>query len=232
MAVEDRPGSLALRDTASGDVFAPTNEVPDDQPGYHSARLDLGELPGAAEATYDVVLVPSGGRTPKPVWSPLRAAPRLRPADDGATQYLLVRTDDGMLQVRRERAEPAAELRAVQVVDEGLRLTIAGTGSTVAMLADGEPIATFPTRAGDPDTLTATIDAGSVPPPRETPTQVVIGEPEAWLPIRRRANSLAEPGKGAPLPSITDESGRERLRLRWSPHALLLARPLDPEAVP
>jgi hypothetical protein len=232
VAVDDRPGSLALRDTASGDVVAPTNEVPDDQPGYRSARLDLDELPGDAEAAYDVVLVPSGGRSPKPVWSPPLAAPRPRPVDAGGTQYRLARTDDGMLQVRRERAEPAAVLRAVQVVDDGLRLTISGTGSTVALLADGEPIATFPTTAADTDMLTATIDVGSVSPPRETPTQVVIGEPEAWLPIRRRANDLAEPGKAAPLPSITDESGRERLRLRWSPRALLLARPLDPETAP
>jgi hypothetical protein len=232
LAIEERPGSLALRDAGSGDVVAPENEVTDDQPGYRSARLELGELPGDAEATYDVVLVPSGGRSPKPVWSPPLAVPPPRPAEDGRTQYRLARTDAGMLQVLRERAEEAAELRAVRVVEDGLRLIVAGTGSTLALLADGEPIATFPTspdEAGRADTVGVTIDTGSVPPPREQPAQVAIGEPGAWVPIRRRASDLAEPGRGAPLPSITDQAGRDRLRLRWSPRALLLARPLDPE---
>ena len=85
LAVDAAPGSLALRDTGSGDVIAPENEVPaDDQPGYRAARVDLAQLPGDAEATYDVVVVPARNSTPKPVWSePLTAPCRPPPRTAG-----------------------------------------------------------------------------------------------------------------------------------------------------
>ena len=230
VAVDDAPGSLALRDTGSGDVIAPENEVPaDDQPGYRAARVDLAQLPGDTDASYDVVLVPARNTTPRQVWSGPLTAPLPRPAEDGHTQWRLGRTDEGLLQVHRGAVEVAAELRTVEVSDDGLRLTITGVGSTLALLADDEPVLTLPL-AADGDLLTVTIDAASLPDPADQPAQVVIGEPGAWLPVRRRANDLAEPGRGAPLPALVDEDDTERLRLRWSPRALLLARVLDPEA--
>ncbi len=101
-------------------MIAPENEVPaDDQPGYRAARLDLAQLPGDADATYDVVLVPARNSTPKPVWSGPLGAPRPRPAEDGRTQWRLGRTDEGLLQVHRGAVEEAAELRSVEVSDEG-----------------------------------------------------------------------------------------------------------------
>ncbi len=230
LAVDAAPGSLALRDTGSGDVIAPENEVSaDDQPGYRATRVDLAQLPGDAGATYDVVLVPARNSTPKQVWSPPLTAPWPRPAEDGHTEWRLGCTDEGLLQVHRGAVEEAAELRTVEVNDEGLRLTITGVGSTLALLADDEPVLTLPLTA-EGDLLTVTIDAGSLPDPADQPAEVVIGEPDAWLPVRRRANDLAEPGRGAPLPVLVDDDDRERLRLRWSPRALLLARVLDPEA--
>ena len=75
-----------------------------------------------------------------------------------------------------------------------------------------------------------TLRTASLPEPSEQAYRVGIGEPGAWLPVRRRDNDLAEPGRGAPLPALVDEKDRERLRLRWSPSALLVARVLDPEA--
>ncbi|HWM73377.1 MAG TPA: hypothetical protein VNQ53_06540 [Nocardioides sp.] len=229
LAIDDAPGSLALRDTASGDVIAPENEVPaDDQPGYRAARVDLAQLPGDAEATYDVVLVPARNSTPKPVRSEPLTAPRPRPAADGRTQWRLDRTDDGLLQVHRGVVEEAVELRSIEVSDDGLRMTMAGAGGTLALLADDETVLTLPLTPAD-DLLTVTIDAASLPDPADQPAQVVVGEPGAWLPVRRRANDLAEPGRGAPLPALVDQDDRERLRLRWSPRALLLARVLDPE---
>ncbi|HET9423111.1 MAG TPA: hypothetical protein VFO49_18375 [Nocardioides sp.] len=225
LAVDDAPGSLALRDTASGDVIAPENEVPaDDQPGYRAARLDLAQLPGDAEATYDVVLVPARNSTPKPVWSRPLGGVRPRPAEDGRTQWRLGRTDQGLLQVHRGEVDDAAELRAVEAGDDGLRLTLAGTGSTLALLADDEVVLTLPVEGS-----TVTLGTASLPQPREQPYQVVVGEAGSWLPVRRRANDLAEPGRGAPLPALVDEGDKERLRLRWSPKALLVARVLDPE---
>jgi hypothetical protein len=225
LAVDDAPGSLALRDTGSGDVIAPENEIPaDGQPGYRAARIDLAQLPGEAEATYDVVLVPARNSTPKPVWSkPLVGNPP-RPADDGRTQWRLDRTNDGLLRVHRGPVGAAAELRSVEVSDEGVRLTVAAAGATLALLADDEAVLTLPVEGS-----TVTLQTASLPEPREQPYQVVLGEPGAWLPVRRRDNDLADPGRGAPLPALVDDADRERLRLRWSPHALLVARVLDPE---
>lgn len=231
LAIDDVPGSLALRDTASGDVVASENEVPaDGQPGYLATRIDLARLPAGEGTTYDVVLVPARDRRPKPVWSPPLTSPRPRPADDGSTRWRLGRTEAGLLQVHREPVEQAAELRGIEVVDGGLRLSIAGTGARLALLADDEPVVSLPTTS-EGDTVTATLDAASLPAATsDQPTQVVVGEPGAWLPVRRRANDLADPGRGAPLPTLVDDSEHERARLRWSPHALLVARLLEPGA--
>jgi hypothetical protein len=225
LAVDDAPGSLALRDTGTGDVIAPENEVPaDDQPGYRASRIDLAQLPGDAEATYDVVLVPARNSTPKPVWSKPLGGARPRPAEDGRTQWRLDRTDDGHLQVHRGAVEEAAELRSVEVSGEGVRLTVAGEGATLALLADDEVKLILPVEGS-----TVTLRTASLPEPGEQPYQVVIGEPGSWLPVRRRDNDLAEPGRGAPLPALVDDNDRERLQLRWSPRALLVARVLGPE---
>jgi hypothetical protein len=84
LAVDARPGSLALRETGSGDVIALSGDLPEDQPAYRSTRVDLAELPiSTDEAAYDVVVVPSGGRSPKPVWTPPLAA-ATAPVVDGA----------------------------------------------------------------------------------------------------------------------------------------------------
>ncbi len=200
LAIEDAPGSLALRHTASGDVIAPANELRgDEQPGYRAARMDLSALPDDAEATYDVVLVPSRGRKPRAVWSAPLGGPTPRPAEDGRTQWRLGRTDAGHLQVHRGTVDEAAELRSVESSALGLRLTL--TDGTVVALTVDEPV------------------------PTDEQGHLLVGE----RPIRRRANDLADAGRGAPLPSLVDDSERERLRLRWSPRGLLLARLVGPE---
>ena len=99
LAIDARPGSLALRDAASGDVIALAGQQADDQPAYRGARLDLGELRAGTEAAYDVVVVPSSGRSPKPVWThPL--PPTVAPVVDGA-RWDLRRGDDGTLRLVR-----------------------------------------------------------------------------------------------------------------------------------
>ncbi len=201
LAIEDAPGSLALRDTASGDVIAPENEVRgDDQPGYKAARMDLAGLPGEAGATYDVVLVPARGRKPQPVLSGPVGGQLPRPAEDGRTQWKLGRTDEGMLQVHRGTVDEAVELRSVETTDQGLRLTLTD-GSVLELTVEGEPV------------------------PTDEHGHVMVG----GVPIRRRANDLADAGRGAPLPTLVDDSERERLRLRWSPRGLLVARLVEPE---
>jgi hypothetical protein len=226
LAIEDAPGSLALRAAGSGDVIALANEVPaEDQPGYRAARFDLSGLPDADESTYEVVLVRGRHRTPRPVQS----GP-VEPCRPGAG-WRLDRADDGVLRLHREPAPDAAELRTVEVTDAGLRLTIAGTGSSLALLGDDEqPLVSLPARAED-GTVTAVLDAASLPEVTvELGTRVVVGEPGAWLSVRRRANDLADPGRGAPLPALADADERERLRLRWSPRALLRAVLVGPGA--
>jgi hypothetical protein len=85
-----------------------------------------------------------------------------------------------------------------------VRLTLSD-GTVVSLTVDGDPVRT------------------------DEHGRVMVGEPGAWRPIRRRANDLVDAGRGAPLPSLVDDSEQERLRLRWSPRGLLLARPVDPE---
>jgi hypothetical protein len=221
LAVAEAPGSLALRATGSGAVITPENELPvDAQPGYLAARFDLDGLPDADETTYDVVLVSPGAGSPEPVGSAQLGDPR-----PGSAGWRLDRTDTGLLQARRETVDPAAELRAVTVTDEGLRLTVAGAGASLALLADGEPVVTLPFD-GDSVVVAAAALPDVVP---DKPTRVVVGEPGAWRPIRRRANDLLDPGRGAPLPTLADASARQRLRLRWTPRALLQARLFGPE---
>jgi hypothetical protein len=201
LAVEDTPGSLALRAADSGDVVAPANEVrADDQPGYRAARIDLAELPGGDETTYDVVLVPGRGR-PVPVRS---EAPVSRRPD--ASPWRLARTDEGLLQVHREDVPDAAELVTVEEVPEGLRL-IVSDGPQLGLLIDDEPVVVLPVHDG-----AVTLPASDLP---EQPARAMVGEPGSWRPLRRRANDLSDPGRGAPLPS----------GLRWSPSAELIARP-------
>lgn len=227
LAIEDAPGSLALRATGSGDVLTPGNEVrPDEQPGFKAARFDLDLLPGDAEPAYDVVLVPTRGRRPRPV-----TVDAVKPPRPGAT-WRLARTDEGVLRVHREQPPAAAELRSLEVTADGVRLALAGAGAGagahLALLVDDEPVHTLPT-ATEGDLVVATIDAASLPNLAEQGTQVVVGEPGGWLPVRRQANDLADPGRGAVLPTLVDRDGRERLRLRWSPRALLRAMVLGPE---
>lgn len=219
LAIDERPGSLALRDTDSGDVIALPGDLTDDQPGYRSIRVDLRDLPGTDDAAYDVVLVPSGGRAARPVWSPPLDRRPIPPAGDGATQWSMRRTDEGMLQLHRGSPSPAAELRAIEVSPAGLRLTVVGPGGTLALLDhDDKAAAQFSV-----DEDSATIAAADLPE-LAGPLRVVLGEPGAWLPVRRRANDLAQPGRGAPLPEL--ETADSSCQLRWSPQALLLLQPM------
>ena len=222
VAVDAQPGTIALRDTGSGDVVAPPDDADDDdRPGHLSARLDLTGLP-AGEATYDVVVLPPGTGSPLAVWTPPLATHR--PLRGAAHQHHLGRAGDGTLRLHRAPAPAAAELTAVSVGGGGVRLSIAGgTGTTVSLVGDdGTTVSTWTgTRSGDDlDVVLTVAGLGGADPQL---TQVVVGD--ALLPVRRRADGLADPGRGAPLPQLDDgDSDRARLRLRWSPHGVLQAR--------
>jgi hypothetical protein len=219
LAVDARPGSLALRETSSGDVIALPGDLPEDQPAYRSTRVDLADLLVTGKAAYDVVVVPSGGRSPKPVWTP-PLPPATAPVIDGA-RWQLSRSDEGHLRLTRVEVPTAAELVGISSGDDGIRLTTAPEGE-LALADDADAVvATFAD-----DVLTAAALAGAA-------------DQIAWVtaggrPIRRRDNDLTDPGRAVPLPELyAVEPGLEdhvRLRLRWSGDGMLMARILDPQA--
>ncbi len=225
LAIEAMPGSLALRESVSGDVIALAGDLPEDQPAYRAIRVDLAGLPGDDEATYDVVLVPAGGRSPKRVWTDPLTGPPPAPARDGRTQYALRRDDEGMLQVRRSSLPSSAVLRRIEVVADGLELTLDGAGSTVVLVGeDGAVLATFPT-SDTGDASTVLLSAAALPLGVVAKTRVLTVQDGNRRPIRRHANDLADPGRAVPLPHLYDgEHDDARLRLRWGPQANLTAR--------
>ena len=220
LAFEARPGTPALRDATSGDVLALPHEPIDDQPAYRGARLDLAALP-ATDATYDVVVVPPGGRSAQPVWTPRLGDQNAPPPGDGCTQHTLQRAVDGTLQVRRTTLPPAATLRLLSVQQDGFLLTLDGGGPTLAILnQDDAVLGSWPAN-GDAAVITCDVLDGLEP----QVTRVVSGEPGAWLPVRRRANDMADPRRAALLPQHHDQDAEEpRMRLRWSPQAMLQLR--------
>ena len=216
LAVDAQPGSLALRDTTSGDVIALASDAADDQPAYRSIRVDLAELGGA---DYDVVLVPSSGRSPKPVWTRPLSAATAAVVDD--KRWELRRTDEGHLRLAHVPVVPAAELTEILAVGDGIRVTTAPTGE-LSLLGEADDVVATLTD----DVLTAAAVSAAAP----QQTRVMAG----GLPVRRRANDLTDPGFAVPLPELyADDPGLEdrvRLRLRWSGDGTLMARILDPEA--
>lgn len=219
LAVDARPGSLALREAGSGDVIALSGDLPEDQPAYRSTRVDLAGLPTpAGEAAYDVVVVPSGGRSAKPVWTP-PLAPTTAAVVDGA-RWQLSRTDEGHLRLSHETVPPAAELTGIATVADGIRITTDPAGELTLVGESGAMVATFANGV-----LTAAPLAGVA----DQMTRVTAG----GQPVRRRDNDLTDPGRAVPLPELyAVEPGLEdhvRLRLRWSGDGMLMARVLDPQ---
>jgi hypothetical protein len=217
LAVDARPGSLGLRETRSGDVIALSGDLPEDQPAYRSTRVDLATLPAAGEAAYDVVVVPSGGRSAKPVWTPpLPAA--TAPVIDGS-RWELRRSDEGNLRLTRVAVPPAAELTGIATEGAGIRVTTKPDGELALVGEDDSIVATYADSVLTADALTAASPQM---------TRVTTG----GQPIRRRHNDLTDPGRAVPLPELyAVEPGHEdhvRLRLRWSGEGLLMARILDP----
>lgn len=215
LAVDARPGSLALRESGSGDVIALAGDLPEDQPAYRSTRVDLAGLPVAdGEAAYDVVVVPSSGRSPKPVWTP--PLPAASSAVVDGTRWEVRRSEEGHLRLARMAVPPAAELTAIGTADDAIRVTTEPGGELALVGEDDAVLATY-----QDGLLTAGPLAGATP----QLARVTAG----GLPIRRRDNDLTDPGRAVPLPELY-AGDQVRLRLRWSGDGLLMARILDPEA--
>jgi hypothetical protein len=224
LAIEAQPGSLALRDAASGDVIALAGDASDDQPEFRSTRVDLAQLPAKtsdelSEAAYDVVLVPSSGRSPKPVWTP--PLPPATSAVVGGKRWEVRRTEEGQLRLVHVPVPPAAELTEILAVGDGIQVTTA-PGGELTLLGEADDV--LATLTGD--VLTALAVAAATP----QLARVMAG----GLPVRRRDNDLTDPGRAVPLPELyavdPGHEDRVRLRLRWSGDGMLMARILDPGA--
>lgn len=217
LAVDARPGALALRETSSGDVVALPSDRLDDQPAYTAVRVDLDHLPAEVGSTYDVVMVPSGGGSTTGVWTPPLDDARPTTAPDGHTRFGLDRDEDGMLRVTRAPAEPAAELHHLAVVVDAVRLTVTGApGATLALLDDDDCVTASCDGDLDGDRLTVTLTADRLTAGAGRTARVVVGTAGSWLPVRRRASTVSDLVRGVPLPELPG------LRLQWSPAALLL----------
>lgn len=226
LAVDASPGTLALREDGTGDVHPLLSDIAEDDPAHRSVRADLLGLPGDADTAYDVVLVPPNGRNPRLVWAaPFPKLPtRVPPSRDGRWQFGLGRTDEGMLRVRRTTPAPGAEVLDLAVDEAGIRVVLAGTDATeLRLVEDDAVLASYPlTRDGD--RTVAVIAEPALPEGTGQLARLLAGD----LPLRRRANDLANPNHAVLLPVLFgDDPDLARLRLRWSPEGELVARVVD-----
>ena len=226
---------MALRPRAGeepgGEVIALISDVPaDEQPGFISVRADITVLGGDVGTTYDVVLVPAAGRRATPVWSPPLTLPAPPPAPDGRTRFALQRGPEGFLQLRSRPLPVAAVLTAVRADQERVVLSIdpgATPATTLALLGEDDTDRVLATCSLS-DAGEAHVDVGLADDLEPQLTRVVVGEPDAWLPVRRSRNDLVDTARGAPLPQLTDPaSGELALRLRWSGQGTLTLRVLE-----
>lgn len=236
LAVAAAPGTLALRDVATGDVHALVSDLPEDGLAHRSVRADLTALPGTDAATYDAVLVPTGGGSPVPVWAPPPAGDTpltTPPTRDGRWQLDLARAADGTLQVTRRPLGPSAELLALSVAGDGLHLLLGGVpaaGELLLLTRAGEVRAAFPLQP-DGDRVRAVLTVAGLPEGGPRFATVAVGTAQAPVPVRRRHNGLADPNPAVVLPELFGEDPeRPRLRLRYAADGRLTVRLPDPGA--
>ena len=234
VAIHAAPGSLALRGVDSGDVVALASDVPDDDPAFRSVRVDLGELPGGAEpASYDVVLVPAGGGTPKPVWShalPTAALVRTPLAADGSHAWSLERGEDGGLRAVRTPQPATVALRAVGLDGESVTLATDPLPGAFAdhLVSDlrlvdkeGALVLALPMSVSDDGLLHARLALSDLPAGDEVWPRVLVGD----LPVRRRHDDLTKAEDATVLPLLfSKDLASPALRLRWTQEGTLAVR--------
>ncbi|MDN4160083.1 hypothetical protein [Nocardioides abyssi] len=235
LAVEAAPGTLALR-VDGGDEVVPLVGDHEDTPAFRSVRADLLALPGADDASYDVVLLGPGGRSPKPVWTPPLAltpgaapdGPTLVPTSrDGSRRFALERADDGTLRlVRTVVAEPLPRLVSVTTTPEGdaVELHVAGAMGGELHLRSGGPggevVATVEILDGR-----ARLHRDVVPLDRGRRLAVTAGTATAARPVARDGNDLREANPATLLPHVyLDDADRPLWRLVWTPDRTLGVR--------
>jgi len=215
LAVALAPGQIAVQDRAEGatEPLPLPTDLLDDQPEHRAVRTDLEALGLTSEAGYDLVLLAPGGRGRR-IWSP-PLPPRRTPVRDGQ-RWEVRRDDDGLLSLHRGVVPDHVELAGVEVLAEGLELSVRPRAALVLRAAQGDDVLTTLT-----DGLLTVADVDGVAP------QVARVTTADGRPVLRRDDDLLNPGRGAPLPdlylpgsSVREPVGVERLRLRWTEHGL------------
>lgn len=215
LAVALAPGQLAVQDRADGatEPLPLPTDLLDDQPEHRSVRTDLEPLGLTSGDGYDLVLVAPGGRARR-IWSP-PLPQRRSPVRDGHC-WELRRDDEGLLSLHRTAVPEHVELTGVEVLAEGLRLSVQPPAALVLRAAEGDDVLATLT-----DGLLTVDDVDGVP------AQVARVTTTDGRPVLRRDDDLLNPGRGAPLPdlylpgsSVREPVGVERLRLRWTDRGL------------
>lgn len=231
LAVEAAPGTLALRDTATGAVVELSGDH-EDSPAFRSVRADLVLLP-ATDASYDAVVVGPGGRSPKPVWTPPldQVGPAVGPGGgptvvptsrDGSVRFGLQRAEDGTLRlIRTTVAEPLPRLVSIAATGDAVELHVAGApGGELHLRADGpdgDVVATVPVVDGR-----AVLHRDDVPLDRGRRLAVTAGTAGASRPVARDGNDLREANPATLLPHVYgDDPDRPLWRLVWTPDRTL-----------
>lgn len=235
LATAATPGALALRETTSGDTVALSSDAGDDQPAYRSIRVDLDELPGTEQVSYDAVLVPAGGGSPKPLWThPLPEEPLVQPpvSADGSHRWDLAREEDGTLRVVRTPLEPTVALRAIGLDGERVVITTDPVEDPDQcrirlVTAQGAVVLDLPTTRSQDGLLHASLGLADLPLGDRVWPRVLVGD----APVRRRADDLPGAQSATMLPMLFGEDPEEpELRFRFTPGGLLgiriVARPV------
>lgn len=222
LAVDAAPGTLALREAATGEVVTLTGDH-EDSPTYRSVRADLLALPGTGETSYDAVLVPPGGRSPKPVWTPPLPEPAatvVPPAGDG-TRFALQRAEDGTLRLLRRPDELLPELVGLSATVDSVEVHVVGAiGGELHLRRDDEVLVTLPLIDGR-----ATIGLDDLPADPPKVLRVTVGTAAEARLVRRARNDLADPNRAVLLPQLfTPDSDMPRMRLAWTPRGTLNVR--------
>jgi hypothetical protein len=236
LAAEAPDGELAARHQASGELIPLEADLVDRVGQLTAFRAELTTLREHAPAEFDLVLVGEPGKVSSLAARPAPAGPLVTPPTrDGRHQFTLQHDRSGTLQLRVATVRRRAELVGVQVVPEGVALTVRGVPDNARdlTLRDDQGVV----RASFPLVVEDGIGRGVLTPDRLPDSgpvfaKVAVGADQA-LPIARSRNELRHPNDAVLLPDLLDTNGNRSLaKLRWSPQGALAIRLtcLEPEA--
>ena len=234
LAVTGTRERIGLRREGTAEILFPASDAPPDD-AVTSLRWHLPTvLPGADGAAFEVVT--EGGEPVRSEPLPDEAPMRTPPSRDGRWQFAVRRRAGGALVVRRDPDDPAAEVVDVRLEEDGVAFTLTDPGLGDARLhlvtATGTPVAELPVaRSGD--LLTATVRAASVPPESGVSWYLALAGSSSTLPVRRRRNDNAMPGRSAALPLLWTGEGETRSMVRFQYQLegrIRVSRPTEPSA--